>query len=476
MGGVEEEMPSSGSSSSYGDGGEGEDAVSQLMEFAGLGSEAEAANLLAAAGGDLELAIQEALNRAEGRPSILAQESQEGEENAANAAQELRRRGIGQAQPDAQQHPPPVQYRSSVGVGRPLGWGEWLLRWVTLPVTFSWAVFRDLFAFIFTAFAPQRRVTAVANPRGDVAAFIAAFDERFGTEHPAFLACSYAEALERAKRELRFLLVYLHSERHEATGAFATEVLSSPEFAALVEAEDLLLWGADVQSGEGHRVSSAMRETAYPFLALVCLREGRMAMVLRHQGSASLAHIARLLQAALGDNRQFMETARAQREQAAADSALRTEQERSFAHIERQDRERMEAKAAAAAAAAAAEKASLDAAAARAAKKAEILAAAEEEPATGVRVLFLFPDNSRSARVFHLSDPLTALFEFAFAQEAAPEDFTLATSFPQADLPTAPAWALAFCPQTPAAPEPCPTLSEHGIRGSLKLVVKDNSA
>jgi FAS-associated factor 2 len=47
-----------------------------------------------------------------------------------------------------------------------------------------------------------------------------------------FTLCSLLQALELAKRELRFMLVYLHSEQHQDTDTFCSEVLADP---ALVE-------------------------------------------------------------------------------------------------------------------------------------------------------------------------------------------------------------------------------------------------
>ena len=75
--------------------------------------------------------------------------------------------------------------------------------------------------------------------------FIEQYERSYGVNHPPFHRDSYAQveriphptnilcdindvfeiqALEVAKRELRFLLVYLHSEDHQDTDRFCTEV------------------------------------------------------------------------------------------------------------------------------------------------------------------------------------------------------------------------------------------------------------
>jgi FAS-associated factor 2 len=50
--------------------------------------------------------------------------------------------------------------------------------------------------------------------------FVQAFEAEYGTTHPCFIQDSYKAAIDRAKAEAKFLLVYLHSEEHEHTPAF----------------------------------------------------------------------------------------------------------------------------------------------------------------------------------------------------------------------------------------------------------------
>ena len=45
--------------------------------------------------------------------------------------------------------------------------------------------------------------------------FVTQFEALYGSHHPQFLLCSYRDALQVALREHKFLLVYLHSPKHQ---------------------------------------------------------------------------------------------------------------------------------------------------------------------------------------------------------------------------------------------------------------------
>ena len=84
--------------------------------------------------------------------------------------------------------------------------------------------------------------------------------------------------LEEAKRELKFLLVYLHSEAHQDTDIFCRGTLAHTDVVQYVT-ENMLFWGCSIRRQEGHRVSQALRENGYPFLAVIVLRQNRMVVV-----------------------------------------------------------------------------------------------------------------------------------------------------------------------------------------------------
>lgn len=62
---------------------------------------------------------------------------------------------------------------------------------------------------------------------------------------------------------------------------FSREVLTNPEVLTFIN-QNLLFWACSVNTGEGYRVSQALRDNAHPFLAMIVLREGRMTVVARY--------------------------------------------------------------------------------------------------------------------------------------------------------------------------------------------------
>ena len=101
--------------------------------------------------------------------------------------------------------------------------------------------------------------------------FVARFEAQYGAQHPNFLLCSYREALQAALRDHKFLLVYLHSTKHQARRARQTNSLKcapadardckqdTPAFCtgtlchdAVVEflSEQVLVWGGDVRHSD----------------------------------------------------------------------------------------------------------------------------------------------------------------------------------------------------------------------------------
>ena len=172
-------------------------------------------------------------------------------------------------------------------------------------------------------------------------------------------ATVFPQALNRARQELRFLLVYLHSPGHQDTPLFCRyshvssstnpnpsfmtlfllppshflllpspsiaspstaspstaspstaspsppflrSVLSSEEFIRFTSAE-LLIWAVGVNTEEGVRVSYVLRENTYPFLALIVLKQSRMVVCERVEGEVMrVGELVTRLTQAIRDN------------------------------------------------------------------------------------------------------------------------------------------------------------------------------
>ena len=123
--------------------------------------------------------------------------------------------------------------------------------------------------------------------------FIEDFERKYGDQHPIFYKGSYAQALKEAKKDLRFLLVYLHSDLHQDTDTFCQSVLTHKEVITYINRNNLVFWACSVNMSEGYRVSQAMRENTYPFLALVVLKNSHMTIVKKFEGQMSVERFLR---------------------------------------------------------------------------------------------------------------------------------------------------------------------------------------
>ena len=121
-------------------------------------------------------------------------------------------------------------------------------------------------------------------PEEDVGEFLSEFNAKYGRDHVAFHTGSYSRALEEAKRDLKFLLVYLHCPSHQDTKSFCQDTLASPGLAEFIANMNVIVWACSVDTTEGYRVSQALRESSYPFLALIVLRQNKMMVVGRVEG------------------------------------------------------------------------------------------------------------------------------------------------------------------------------------------------
>lgn len=66
--------------------------------------------------------------------------------------------------------------------------------------------------------APPRRRTD--DPRAAAARFLLDFEQKYGRTHPEFYQGTYNQALDAAKRDMRYFLAVLQSEEHDETEAF----------------------------------------------------------------------------------------------------------------------------------------------------------------------------------------------------------------------------------------------------------------
>uniref|UniRef100_K7G4A3 Fas associated factor family member 2 n=1 Tax=Pelodiscus sinensis TaxID=13735 RepID=K7G4A3_PELSI len=216
-----------------------------------------------------------------------------------------------------------------------LGWGYYL---IMLPFRFTYYTLLDIFRFAlsFIRADPRSRVT---DPVRDIVSFIHVFEEKYGRIHPVFYRGTYSQALNDAKRELRFLLVYLHGDEHQDSDEFCRTTLCAPEVITLINTR-MLFWACSTNKPEGYRVSQALRENTYPFLAMIMLKDRRMTVVGRLEGLIQPDDLINQLTFLMDANQTYLVSERMEREERNQTQVLRQQQDEAYLASLRADQEK----------------------------------------------------------------------------------------------------------------------------------------
>ena len=182
------------------------------------------------------------------------------------------------------------------------------------------------------------------------------FEEEYGPSPIPFYDNGYAQALDLAKKELRFLLIILLSPEHDDTSSFIRNTLLSREVVDCITNPEnkILVWAGTVQDSEAYQVSAALNCTKFPFAALIAhtpqVSSSAMSAVARVVGPTPPAAFVAKLREAINQHSESLNRARTVRESREAERSLREEQnsayERSLAQDRERARERREAEAA----------------------------------------------------------------------------------------------------------------------------------
>merc|ERR1711997_531483 len=257
---------------------------------------------------------------------------------------------------------------------------------------------------------------------------------------------SYSRALEEAKRDLKFLLVYLHSPSHQDTKSFCQDTLASPGLAEFIANMNVIVWACSIDTREGYRVSQALRESSYPFLALIVLRQNKMMVVGRVEGYMNLESLTERLEVVIRDNEAYIVAASAERAERNINAEIRREQDAAFQATLRLDQERER-------------------------QKLELASEIPDEPPvnepTAVRIVIKLPEGQRLERRFHKSQSLKYLYYYVFCHPDSPDEFDITTNFPRKVLDCKPAESADHDP---------PSFEEAGLGKSTMLFVNDLEA
>lgn len=178
------------------------------------------------------------------------------------------------------------------------------------------------------------------------------------TDHPVFYRGTYAQALNDAKRELKFLLIYLHSEtssqmvtvpngngngnqRITETTNFCRNTLSNRDVISYIN-KHMILWACDVSTPEGYRVSHSFqaRTGHYPLLIMIALRDNKMTIMGRMEGDCTAEELIVRMRRVVSDNERWLNTARHERLERSFNQSLRAQQDVAYEESLKADREK----------------------------------------------------------------------------------------------------------------------------------------
>uniref|UniRef100_I3M6F8 FAS-associated factor 2 n=1 Tax=Ictidomys tridecemlineatus TaxID=43179 RepID=I3M6F8_ICTTR len=411
----------------------------QFQDLTGIESMDQCRHTLEQHNWNIEAAVQDRLNEQEGVPSVF--------------------------------NPPPsrpLQVNTadhriySYVVSRPqprglLGWGYYL---IMLPFRFTYYTILDIFRFALRFIRPDPR-SRVTDPVGDIVSFMHSFEEKYGRAHPVFYQGTYSQALNDAKRELRFLLVYLHGDDHQDSDEFCRVDLFYPQVLPLMSWMFL-------------SVSQALRENTYPFLAMIMLKDRRMTVVGRLEGLIQPDDLINQLTFIMDANQTYLVSERLEREERNQTQVLRQQQDEAYLaslradqekeRKKREERERKRLKEEEVQQQKLAEERRRQNLQEEKERKLECLPPepSPDDPES-VKIIFKLPNDSRVERRFHFSQSLTVIHDFLFSLKESPEKFQIEANFPRRVLP---------CVPSEEWPTP-PTLQEAGLSHTEVLFVQD---
>ncbi|KAG0257835.1 hypothetical protein BG011_003731 [Mortierella polycephala] len=223
--------------------------------------------------------------------------------------------------------------------GRTVTWSFLAYFYTLFPQTFRLAITGQS-----TRSGPSR---PPQDPASVAARFLREYEESYGTAHPDFYAGGYSAALNRAKSELKFLVVYLHSDEHDATEKFCKETLADSELLSYLRTNDFLIWGGNVKETEGFQVATTLQTVRYPFIGVIALSQPtlgssatKMVLVDRIEGPSTAEQIIQRLTQQITRQSAVMDRLRAERRERDSAREIRQQQDDAYQQSLRADREK----------------------------------------------------------------------------------------------------------------------------------------
>uniref|UniRef100_A0A1A9W0Q3 UBX domain-containing protein n=1 Tax=Glossina brevipalpis TaxID=37001 RepID=A0A1A9W0Q3_9MUSC len=406
------------------------DKVLQLQDLTGIEDINICRDVLIRHQWDLEVAFQEQMNIREGRPSMFA-----GSRDV-RAPVVINDRFLQQVFSATMPGGRTARSASGVPVPRSL---TGIIGYI-INVVFQYCY--STISSILNLFIGGNEERIVTDPLGDVTSFIRSYSERY-PQHPVFYQGTYAQALNDAKQELCFLLVYLHSDptKNLDVDSFCRQTLADSSVIEFIN-RNTLFWACDVSSPEGYRVSHSINARTYPVLVLIALRANRMVIMGRLEGDCTAEELVRRLQTVINANDVWLSQARVDRLERNFTQTLRRQQDEAYRQSLRADEEKERLRQMEREKERVAEE-TLKRQKEEAEKRKEEIAQLKldlservptEPPADApnvISVVFKLPNGARIERRFLHTNSLMDVSNYLFCHPATPDEFEITTNFPK---------------------------------------------
>ncbi|CEP19525.1 hypothetical protein [Parasitella parasitica] len=181
------------------------------------------------------------------------------------------------------------------------------------------------------------------DPRVLAVEFVETFERNYGPRHIEFFRGGYSQALEKARKDLRFMLVLLHSDDHDDTEAFCRDTLTAERLINFIRDKKIIVWAGNVRETEAHKVSHTLKASTYPFMSLVALQgtsTPRMAVIERIEGTCHPEELISQIDIAMDRHGAVVNRLLNERQQREMERQLMVDQDAAFNESLKQDQEK----------------------------------------------------------------------------------------------------------------------------------------
>jgi len=331
--------------------------------------------------------------------------------------------------------------RTTTEITNPQNPWESILRFVLMPFRMALSFVSFLAGKLMDVLGLHPPLLTSPEGRNAAQDFVYHYESKFGTNHPSFFRGTFAQALQTAGREYRFVLAYIHDGDlgTNAVGSISDSVcrnvFQDPSIIRFIQ-EAYVLWASSIKFSEAVSLRRALRNTNLPCLAIVRARVGNRhgeLIALKH-GRMEAADVLDWMQNVQRRYGMSLMSARLEAQQRETDRLLRQQQDEEFRRTLEEDRKKEQAKKEEAEREARLKMEEEQKVAETFQRRKSKSEGLTPEPAPGVEcasIILRMPDGTRLARKFDKSDTLQTLFDWADIAGVEIQHALLVCSYPR---------------------------------------------